>query len=182
MGSGDTQAIAKTHVFIVLCRGFILFSLCLYMNKSSIVTTDCISHAYEFCINPIVVIIVRCTAFLVLVSWIKRSRLFWRLLSMPLVIWNSAFEYFISHKLMTASLLSISNSIWAPCLSLVPMMLHEYTVEMMPWIPNFALICSICWRHTRSKASPHQVLYSGLPAILLQYCSSLMCCFVLAQR
>lgn len=86
MGFGDTQAIAKTHVFIVLCRGFILFSLCLYMNKSSIVTTDCISHAYEFCINPIVVIIVRCTAFLVLVSWIKRSRLFWRLLSMPLVI------------------------------------------------------------------------------------------------
>lgn len=87
MGFGDTQAIAKTHVFIVLCRGFILFSLCLYMNKSSIVTTDCISHAYEFCINPIVVIIVRCTAFLVLVSWIKRSRLFWRLLSMPLVMY-----------------------------------------------------------------------------------------------
>lgn len=86
MGFGDTQAIAKTHVFIVLCRGFILFSLCLYMNKSSIVTTDCISHAYEFCITPIVVIIVSCTAFLVLVSWIKRSRLFWRLLSMPLVI------------------------------------------------------------------------------------------------
>lgn len=68
MGFGDTQAnaersydicqaIAKTHVFIVLCRGFILFSLCLYMNKSSIVTTDCISHAYEFCINPIVVIL-----------------------------------------------------------------------------------------------------------------------------
>ena len=57
------------------------------MNKSSIVTTDCISHAYEFCINPIVVIIVRCTAFLVLVSWIKRSRLFWRLLSMPLVMY-----------------------------------------------------------------------------------------------
>lgn len=124
MGFGDTQAIAKPHVFIVLCRGFILFSLCLYMNKSSIVTTDCISHAYEFCINPIVVIIVRCTAFLVLVSWIKRSRLFWRLLSMPLVIWNSAFDtlshisWWHRHFCLSVSLFELPTFLWFPWCSM----------------------------------------------------------------
>ena len=84
-------------------------------NKSSSKTWFPIKLLYLFFFTPYVVIIVSCIDFLHEVLIRKRSTIFLRILSYVLSISYSSVENFISHKLTTWSLRSISKSICAPC-------------------------------------------------------------------
>ena len=146
-------------------QGFRKFSYCSwmividYLNKSSIVTSDCTIPLCRFFETPYVVMNVWWSAFFVLVTCRKSVAREASLFSYSASMTNLSETYLISQILMTSSARSINKSIWppfheVPFLSVNGRQLHEWILLIIPPMLSACLIWLVWCRQTCSINSP----------------------------